>query len=91
MDNTEPWVGMGYVTTRYGVHVNTVYNAIHAGRLVAYRIGRKYRFKPSDVEAWAKPYRPADGSPFPNRGRVDDVPVTPFEMSEAALDAEAER
>lgn len=85
----EPWAGLGYVVARAGVHANTVYNAIKAGRLKAYRVGRQYRFKPSDVERWIAPFIPADGSPMPNRGTLDDAPVTPLEVAEAARDAEA--
>ncbi len=86
---TERWVDLGYISTRYQVHHNTIYKAIHSGRLPAYRFGgRRFRFRIEDVEAWAQPYTPADGR-WPGRGHLDDTPTGPIEIGEAALDAEA--
>lgn len=81
---TTQWVDLSYITIRFQVHENTVYRAIHANRLPAYRVGRRFRFRIEDVEAWAQPYAPASGE-WPDRGHTGDEPTGPIETGEAAL------
>lgn len=45
------------------VNLRTVYRMIKAGRLPAVRVGRQWRFRKSDIEAWLEIHRPGDRKP----------------------------
>lgn len=50
------------------LHVNlrTVYRLIKAGRIPAVRVGRQWRFRKRDIDAWLETQRPhAEGMPSP--------------------------
>lgn len=80
----------GDLTTTYQVSLTTIYNAVKAGELLAYKVGPKLlRFRPEDVEAWVRPYAPDAGHDWPARTTTDEAPQTPLEKAEAALDRRA--
>ena len=51
MDRTE-WMSSTEVAEAAGIDKQRVYKAIDTGGLPAYRIGRHYRFKRSEVATW---------------------------------------
>lgn len=59
--NSEPWVSVEQVATHLGVAKDTVYRWIDAKSLPAQRIGRLWKFKLSDVDAWVRTGMAADG------------------------------
>src|SRR5262249_3620628 len=81
-----------FLTTEEGledlpVNLRTVYRLIKAGKIPAVRVGRQWRFRKRDIDAWLETQRPRGGpraaagapkpSPMPMAGRprvlvVDD-------------------
>jgi excisionase family DNA binding protein len=52
------------------VNLRTVYRLIKAGKIPAVRVGRQWRFRKRDIDAWLDSQRPRSGGPRP-------VPQTP--------------
>ena len=49
------------------VNLRTVYRLIKAGKIPAVRVGRQWRFRKRDIDAWLETQRPrADRSPLPS-------------------------
>ena len=57
------------------VNLRTVYRLIKAGKIPAIRVGRQWRFRKRDIDAWLESQRPRAGRP---------VPVTPPARGAAA-------
>ena len=64
----------GFLTTEevldyLQVNLRTVYRLIKAGKIPAVRVGRQWRFRKSDIDAWLESQRPrntrASGAPAP--------------------------
>ena len=51
---SEPWVSVDEVASHLGVARDTVYRWINSKGLPAQRIGRLWKFKLSDVDAWGE-------------------------------------
>jgi excisionase family DNA binding protein len=58
------------------VNLRTVYRLIKAGKIPAIRVGRQWRFRKRDIDAWLESQRPRGGRP---------VPATPPARSAAAV------
>lgn len=65
------------VLVRLQLNLRTVYRLIKAGRLPAVRVGRQWRFRPNDVEAWV-----ARGGDIPQ----DDEPRSPASVTALVVD-----
>ena len=52
MKEQEPWVSVDTVATHLGVAKDTVYRWIESKSLPAHRVGRLWKFKLSQVDAW---------------------------------------
>lgn len=50
----DPWVSVDQVTAHLGVSQDSVYRWIASRGLPAHRIGRLWKFKLSDVDAWVR-------------------------------------
>ena len=46
------------------VNLRTVYRLIKAGKIPAIRVGRQWRFRKRDIEAWLESQRPRTGRPI---------------------------
>jgi excisionase family DNA binding protein len=58
----EPWVSMEVVAAHLGVVKDTVYRWIEGRHLPAHRIGRLWKCKLSEVDAWVRSGGAADES-----------------------------
>lgn len=58
----EPWVSVDDCARHLGVAKDTVYRWIEHKELPAHRIGRLWKFKLSEVDAWVR-----DGGAAPNQ------------------------
>ena len=47
------------------VNLRTVYRLIKAGKIPAIRVGRQWRFRKRDIDAWLESQRPRTGSGRP--------------------------
>jgi len=54
MTAEERWVGVGDVATHLSVNKDSVYRWIEKMGLPAHRVGRLFRFKLSEVDAWVR-------------------------------------
>jgi excisionase family DNA binding protein len=48
------------------VNLRTVYRLIKAGKIPAIRVGRQWRFRKRDIDAWLESQRPRGGRPVPS-------------------------
>lgn len=55
------------------VNLRTVYRLIKAGKIPAVRVGRQWRFRKRDIDAWLDTQRPHGGGPMP-QAEVSDKP-----------------
>lgn len=55
------------------VNLRTVYRLIKAGKIPAVRVGRQWRFRKRDIDAWLDTQRPHGGGPMP-QVEVSDKP-----------------
>jgi len=67
---SEPWVSVEDVAKHLGVAKDSIYRWIETKRLPAKRIGRLWKFKLSEVDAWVNAGGAAD------RPAEDDSPTT---------------
>src|SRR5689334_11250591 len=58
------------------VNLRTVYRLIKAGKIPALRVGRQWRFRKSDIDAWLEQQRPA-GSHAPSAILPQAAPPRP--------------
>ena len=54
MSDQEPWVSVDDVSKHLGIARDTIYRWIEARALPAHRIGRLWKFKLSEVDAWVR-------------------------------------
>src|SRR5882672_5933462 len=55
------------------VNLRTVYRLIKAGKIPAVRVGRQWRFRKRDIDAWLDSQRPRGGGARPARRRAQRV------------------
>lgn len=66
MTTTEPWVSVEEVAKHLGVARDSVYRWIESRGLPAHKVGRIWKFKLSQVDAWVE----AGGAKADNDGEV---------------------
>jgi len=54
VENAEPWASVDAVARHLGVRKESVYRWIESRRMPAHRIGRLWKFKVSEVDAWVR-------------------------------------
>ena len=52
--NAEPWVSVEEVAKHLGVAKDSVYRWIESRALPAHRIGRLWKFKLTEIDAWVR-------------------------------------
>ncbi len=58
----EPWVSVDETASHLGIRKETLYRWIERRRLPAFRLGRHWKFKLSEVDAWVVSGRAAGDS-----------------------------
>ena len=66
---TEPWSSVDDVSKHLGVAQDSIYRWIEARGLPAHRIGRLWKFKLSEVDAWVRAGGTDGGEEGPSRTR----------------------
>jgi excisionase family DNA binding protein len=59
----EPWVSVDHVAAHLGVRKDSIYRWIESRGLPARKIGKLWKMKLSEVDAWVRARGPAQGSP----------------------------
>jgi excisionase family DNA binding protein len=72
----------GFMTTEevleyLQVNLRTVYRLIKAGKIPAVRVGRQWRFRKRDIDAWLESQRPRNVRPLPPPSRTAPVSARP--------------
>ena len=62
MTAEERWVGVEDVASHLGVNKDSIYRWIERMGLPAHRVGRLFRFKLSEVDAWVRAGGAGEGS-----------------------------
>ena len=70
---SEPWVKVEEIACHLGVAKDTVYRWVQTRGLPAHRVGRLWKFKVSDVDAWVREGKAAD----PDAGPQPEQPSQP--------------
>jgi excisionase family DNA binding protein len=73
----EVFLTTGEVLEYLQVNLRTVYRLIKAGRIPAVRVGRQWRFRKADIDAWLERERPGGPreDPGPATGRTPPAPI----------------
>ncbi len=58
MTNDEVFLTTEEVLTYLKVNLRTIYRLIKAGKIPAVRVGRQWRFRKTDIDAWLNSQRP---------------------------------
>ncbi len=64
----EPWVSVDKVAKHLGVGKDSVYRWIETRRLPAHKVGRLWKFRLTEVDAWVHPQGSADQGPEADSG-----------------------
>ena len=59
-DATEKWVHIEDVAEHLSISLDTARTWLRDGKLPAYKVGKRYKFKLSEVDAWVAANRMAD-------------------------------
>lgn len=54
MTIAEPWLSVEQIAVYLAISKETVYRWLEKGKIPAHRVGKQWRFKPSEVDAWVK-------------------------------------
>lgn len=54
MASVEPWLSVEEIAAHLGISKETVYRWLEKGRIPAHRVGKLWKFKPTEVDAWVR-------------------------------------
>ena len=54
MDQVEAWCSVEEIAKHLGVSKETIYRWLEAKKIPAHRIGKLWRFKPTEVDSWVR-------------------------------------
>ena len=54
MNPVEPWFSVEEIAEHLKISKETVYRWLEKGKIPAHRVGKQWRFKPSEVDEWVK-------------------------------------
>jgi excisionase family DNA binding protein len=54
MQQIEPWFSVEEIARHLGVSKETIYRWLEKGQIPAHRLGKLWKFKPSEVDDWIK-------------------------------------
>ncbi len=52
MQRAEPWYSLEEIAKHLGVSKETIYRWLERGTIPAHRVGKLWKFKPSDIDQW---------------------------------------
>lgn len=60
MEEIERWYNLEEIANHLGVSKDTIWSYIKKGTIPFYKVGRQYKFKLSEVDAWVESGQSAD-------------------------------
>jgi excisionase family DNA binding protein len=54
MTNAEPWLSVEEIANHLGVSKETIYRWLDKGRIPSHRMGKLWKFKSAEVDAWVR-------------------------------------
>lgn len=54
MQSVEPWLSVEEIAQHLGISKETVYRWLEKKRIPAHRVGKQWRFKPTEVDEWVR-------------------------------------
>lgn len=51
---SDKWMSVEEIAEYLGVSKDTVYSRVAAGKMPAHKVGRLWRFKPSEIDEWVR-------------------------------------
>lgn len=54
MQPVEPWLSVEEIAQHLGISKETVYRWLEKKKIPAHRVGKQWRFKPSEVDEWVR-------------------------------------
>jgi len=54
VNTADKWITVDAVAEYLGVASITIYRWLEKGRIPAHRVGKQWRFKPSEIDEWVK-------------------------------------
>jgi excisionase family DNA binding protein len=60
--NNEPWVSIDAIARHLDVSKDTVYRWLDHREMPGHKVGRQWKFKISEVDAWVRAAKASDGA-----------------------------
>ncbi len=60
--STEHWLSVGQIAAHLGVNPDTIYKWITRKKMPAHKVGRLWKFMASEVDAWVRAGKAAEGA-----------------------------
>ncbi|WP_231839217.1 helix-turn-helix domain-containing protein [Bdellovibrio bacteriovorus] len=54
MEQPEKWLSVVEIAAHLGISKETVYRWLERGKIPAHKVGKQWKFKVSEVDAWVK-------------------------------------
>jgi excisionase family DNA binding protein len=54
MQPVEPWLSVEKIAQHLGISKETIYRWLEKKKIPAHRVGKQWRFKPSEVDEWVR-------------------------------------
>lgn len=54
MQIIEPWYSVEQIAQHLGISKETIYRWLEKGKIPAHRVGKLWKFKPSEIDDWVK-------------------------------------
>ena len=64
MEEIESWYNLEEIANHLGVSKDTIRSYIKKGTIPFYKVGRQYKFKLSEVDAWVESGQSADADKY---------------------------
>lgn len=67
MQQIEPWFSVEEIARHLGVSKETIYRWLEKSQIPSHRLGKLWKFKPSEVDEWVKSGAASDESEIKDR------------------------
>lgn len=71
MNSLEKWLSVEEIAEHLGISKETVYRWLEKGSIPAHRIGKLWKFKPSEVDGWVLSGQAGEGNPNKASKEID--------------------